>query len=354
VAEINSGQHGEKNITLNYEFVPNTIEMSETGKRIHSADSGFFYIYDHSSGMMKARSYCDTEDFVRSVYIDMKWDAEKMKHLVYSDIIESYFLNKPQLRFEYKGYFTMMKTIKRDLRYYGEFYEEKAIKGYSFAANNETEARKRFEEVVERIISSEEWKKRNQLWEGSDIDKKSIGCVFDILPEKFKERIESGKFDKALIEGVPGGYYVVPLYYVTKAWEVLLKDKLEHYAFMIGPEEDDEDDYEVALKEFMEEEHATRTRCGACRDNDKMKDIWKEMLGVDLDAIDVDFTQFNRHFPPNVSEQEYEEYFFDVPDGVFEWVLGGVNRPNGQCTFDSVSALMEFTALIVKERKEWN
>lgn len=57
------------------------------------------------------------------------------------------------------------------------------------------------------------------------------------------------------------------------------------------------------------------------------------------------------HLPPNVSEEESAHYFEDVPDGVFEWILGGINNPNGTCTFDSVSALMEFAAFILRHRE---
>lgn len=358
VLEIDCSQDGKKKYSFNFEPIPSAKVASGGEETNPFGESGFFFIYDYSSDQIKARSYCDTEDFVRGAYTHMKRDAEKMKHLVHSDIIESYFLSKPELRFEYKGYFTVMKIGNHDLRYGGDFYEmehpEKAIEDYGFAADNETEAKKRFEGMVEMIINRQEWKLRNQLWEESDIDSESIGCVFDILPEKFRQRVVAGKFDKSLMVGVQGGDYVVPLFYVTKAWEVLLKGKLEHYAFMIGPEEDDEDDYEAALKEFMDDTRATRTRCKACQDNDRMKEIWREMLGVDVDAIDVDFSQFNMHLPPNVGEENYNDYFFDVPDGVFEWILGGINHPSGKCTFESVSALMEFTALIVKERKEWN
>ena len=179
-------------------------------------------------------------------------------------------------------------------------------------------------------------------------------CVFDILPQRFRERIATDKFDKALLKSVPGGDYAVPLYYVTKAWDIILKGTLDHYAFKIGPEEDDEEEYDAALKEFMEEEHATRTRAGAIKDNDEMKVIWKEMLGVDIDNIEVDFTQYNMHLTPQVDERTFEDYFFDVSDGVLEWILDGINAPNGVCAFESVSVLMEFTAFIIGERKEWS
>lgn len=339
--DIGDATLGNKHYQLNY--IPDT------------PDYGRFYIFDYFTGLMKSRSYCNTEDFVRFIYTRMKWDAKKMQKTVYSNEIESFYLSKPVLRFEYKGYSTEVRIKANDLRYYGNIYDcdspNEKVPNCGFAADNETEARERFEGCVEYTIKQKEWKDKNKAWKES-IDCESIGCVFDILPEKFKERLQTEAFDKSLLDGVQGGDYVVPLYYVTKAWDVLLKGELGHLAFMIGPEEDDEDDYEAALQEFMYENRATRTRNDAIKQNDEMKSIWKEMVGVDIDSIDVDFSQFNMHMPPHVSEREYEDYFFDVLNGVFEWVLCGINNPNGNCDFESVSALMEFTALIENKRKE--
>lgn len=119
---------------------------------------------------------------------------------------------------------------------------------------------------------------------------------------------------------------------------------------MIGPEEDD--DYsEESLKEFMEEEGATRSRGQAIIDNDRMKDIWKEHFGIDVDKIEVDFTQYNKHIPPRISDSAYYDYFLDVPDGVVEWINYRINHPTGGVTFDSVSSLMEFAALIILVRQ---
>lgn len=185
------------------------------------------------------------------------------------------------------------------------------------------------------------WNKRN--------DAVSIGCVFDILPEKFMERIEAGAFDKSLLVAVKGGDYEVPLYYVTKAWDVLLKNSLGVWSFMIGPEED-EDFSEEALKRFLKDEGATRSRGQAVANNDRMKAVWKEKFDIDIDGLDVDFAQFNMRIPPNVSRDDFYWYFQDVPNGIMEWVLCGINHPTGVCSFDSVSSLMEFAALVVLDK----
>lgn len=341
--------------TLYYEPMPYGAGKDEKGDILIKHDRGLFYLYDHSKGIIKTEAYCDTDNFVRFIYTRMKWDAQKKQHTIFSETIESYYMNKSEYTFEYKGYFTIIKPLERDLRYYGRIYEmdkpDNPMESGAFAADNETEAKERFGSVVEDIINAKEWREKNSKWKESGIDVESIGYVFDILPEKFRERIITGQFDKSLNNGVKGGDYIVPLYYVTKAWDVLLKGRLGHYAYKIGPEEDE--DYEKDLKEFWEEE-AERSRCEACRQNDEMKAIWKELLGMDIDTIEVDFAKYDKHLPPNVDEKAFFEYFFDVPKGVFEWIFDGISFPTGMCFCESVSALMEFTALIVKEREKWN
>lgn len=315
---------------------------------------GMFVIHECWHDKMRFEVLCDTDNFVRRFYNCMRRDLKDTDN-IHSEVIESYFISKPSFRLDYRGYFAIMTPNKNDLRYAGVFYDkdhpEKAIDGYGIFADDADDARPYFESTVNKIIERKEWDNKSRQWEASGVDRESIGCVFDILPERFKERIESGAFDKHLLEAVPGGDYEVPLYYVTKAWDVLLKGKLDIYAFMIGPEEDERgEDYEEALREFMAEEGATRTRPQAIEDNDKMKAVWKDLLGIDVDAVDVDFAKFNMHLPPNVSEDESDYYFEDVPDGVFEWILDGINNPNGTSTFDSVSALMEFAAFILRHQ----
>jgi hypothetical protein len=53
---------------------------------------------------------------------------------------------------------------------------------------------------------------------------------------------------------------------------------------------------------------------------------------------------YNMHLPPHVSEDEFYDYFQEVPDGVEEWIMYGINKPEARCTFHAVSCLMEFTA----------
>ena len=202
---------------------------------------------------------------------------------------------------------------------------------------------------MENSVSSKSFKERCKEWK-STTDFESVRCVFNILPDEFRKRVENNTFDKSLLTSVKGGDYEVPLYYVTKAWDVLLKGSLFPIDFMIGPEED-EDCTENDIKEFLAEKNATRTRCKACNDNDNMKAVWKEFFDIDIDSLEVDFLKYNMHIPPNVSYEEYFEYFKDIPDGIEEWILFGINYPESEeIAYDYVSALMEFTAQVLMWR----
>ena len=221
---------------------------------------------------------------------------------------------------------------------------------WGFTRDDIDSARKAFEDQVEEIIRNRQYNDAFSQWL-KVTDYESIICVQDMLPDRFEKRVKEGKFDKSLLDGVKGGCYVVPLYYVTKAWETILKGSLEAMDYWIGPEEED-DCTEETIAEFLKEKNATRSRCGACRDNDRMKALWKELFDIDLDSLEIDFHQFDMHLPPNVSEKEYERHFNHVPTGINEWILDSVNHTDGTSTaHDGVSALMEFTAQVLLWRE---
>lgn len=217
-------------------------------------------------------------------------------------------------------------------------------------ADNEEEARQRFAVSVDSMIAKQEYQKRDELWK-SLVDYKSIAAVFNILPDVFEDIIKAGRFDESLLDKVEGGDYVVPLFYVTKAWDNLLKGSLGSLSFMIGPEEDDDFSEEV-LKEFLQEENASRSRGEAVIDNNKMKELWKNHFGIDIDALEIDFTKFDMHLPPKVTRDEYYWYFEDVPDGVNEWIMCPINHPSEDWAYhDAVSCLMEFVANVIKNER---
>ena len=90
---------------------------------------------------------------------------------------------------------------------------------------------------MENSVSSKSFKERCKEWK-STTDFERVRCVFNILPDEFRKRVENNTFDKSLLTSVKGGDYEVPLYYVTKAWDILLRGSLFPIDFMIGPEEE--------------------------------------------------------------------------------------------------------------------
>ena len=256
---------------------------------------------------------------------------------------------------EYMGYRGILEYNSKDNdRIYGRFYPpenpDSPLENWGFAADNLEEAKERFEGMVLNIISHNNYRNECEQWKRVT-DYESVRCVMDILPDKFRQRVTNGTFDKSLLYGVKGGCYAVPLFFVTKAWDIILKGTLEPIAFMIGPEEDD-DCTDEDIAEFLVENNCTRSRSETCHENDRMKALWKELFDIDIDALDVDFHSFDKHLPPNVSMREYEAYFEDIPDGINEWILGSVNYPDNKSIFhDSVASLMEFTAQVLQWRE---
>ena len=295
-----------------------------------------FYTYNSTEDRIGKSMFSRVEDLVRRIYTTLR-NSKKIR--LKSEIIESFYQAK-QYHLEYKGYSTTTKISDKDLRLYGNFIspDKTEVEGWGIAANNYPELKTRFESVVEKIIENDKWNRTNKEWE-KNTDIISIGCVFYILPEVFKERIVNKRYDLSLNTVVKGGTYEVPLYYVTKAWDILLKGDLCHNEFRVeyDPEFDDEP--------------VDRTLENAISQNDEMKCIWKELFGIDIDLLDVNFLVYNKHLPPNASEEEKYYFFQDVPDGIEEWILDGINSPKGGVQFDYVSSLMEFTAYILYERQ---
>lgn len=270
------------------------------------------------------------------------------------DMFDFKMMHMMEIQLKYKGYKAILTLNPKDNRLWGQICTPEnpsmPMDSWYFSGNNINEAQERFRYQVEKIISYKEFNKKCVEWKNRT-DFESIRIVMNILPDEFKQRVTENKFDRALLDSVKGGDYEVPLYYVTKAWDIILKGELCPLDLKIGPEED-EDCTEADIKEFLAEEDATRSRCEACKDNDTMKKHWKELFDIDIDSLDIDFLLFCKHLPPNVTYKEYQEYFRDVPDGIDEWILDGINHPNNESVFhDKVSSLMEFTAEVLLRRK---
>ncbi len=301
-------------------------------------DCCIFYTYNSTKEEIVRTAFCRKEDVLRKIYTTfIKSKGVKLR----SSFIENYYQKQEPFRLEYKGYTTVSSIGKYDLRYYGEIYTPAKVKekNWGFASDNYYEFKDHFESMVDEIISRKEWKRRNEEWKNSGIDISSIACVFDILPDKFRERIGNGKYDKTLNTKVNGGFYEVPLYYVTKAWDVLLKGDLCDCVYKVEYDPDLDDD---PVDRLLEQ---------AISQNNEMKALWKDKFDIDIDCLDVDFTLFNRHIIPNVSKNSMYSYFQSVPNGIEEWILDGINFPGSNICFDSVSCLMEFTAYILFERE---
>lgn len=219
-----------------------------------------------------------------------------------------------------------------------------------FAGDNIDEVKERFIQCVERHINIANFKSSQSLWK-SKSDYLTIAAVYNILPKVFRTRILEGNFDKSVIDNVKGGFYEVPLYFVTKAWDYILNGSLCGFGFSIGPwhNKDKGDWYD-----FIVEERPNRFRCQAIANNNEMKQIWLEYFGIDIDAIDIDFSLYNRHLTPNVSSEDEYYFFQDVPDGVEEYILGPINRPSPDYVYlDTVSDLMEYAAFLNRNRPEY-
>jgi hypothetical protein len=260
------------------------------------------------------------------------------------------------IRLEYKGYTSIITRKKRlDGRYSGEIIEPgqtEAMKSWSFTGDNLEEAQERFETQVENIIDYKEFNCRNKQWKET-YDYQSIASVFNIHPKVFKERVFSNEFDNSLVQGVKGGDYIVPLYYITKAWDELLKGNLEQYDFMIDSEEDGNSF--IDDEELLAEDNATRTRTEAIIQNDEMKILWQELFDIDIDSINLDFKRYDKHLCPNISREESTDYFEDVPDGIVEWIMQGINyKDSDYIYFNSVSCLMEFVAFVITKVRTSN
>ena len=314
--------------------------VSEDFPEIPLKDCGMYYVYDTEKEKILESAFVHHEGLVRRIYTTIKRNKRLRAK---SPKIESYFNGKKDIIYLYNGFSCKATIGKSDFRYYGNYFDENGtlLENWGIGADYESELKSRARETIRKILEHREYRRKNKEWkENNDIE--SIGCVFDIMPEIFRQRVLEGKYDKSLNISVKGGDYEVPLPYVTKAWDYLLKGTLCSNEFRVEyyPEEGDEP--------------VDRTRDEALEQNGQMKLLWKELFNIDIDALDIDFSIYNKHLQPNVDEDDECWYFQSVPDGIVEWILYGIKTPTGRCTFDSVSALMEFAAYIGIERQTWN
>ncbi len=214
-----------------------------------------------------------------------------------------------------------------------------------------------------------------ETWEK---DYETIHAVMNILPDKLEEIINQGKFNKDLLVKVPGGYYEVPIYYVTKAWEYFIKPgncgRFRYFASVYYFESEEYDSLDTTDEEIVIEEwnrmyskesievygEKRRTFYQAYQDNKKIKEIWKSKFNIDIDALEIDFSLFNRMLPPQIDEYDSFAYFVKPPeskDGYFVYPIIDV-YPYFICSYgieiekDNVSTLMELLAFSLQDDKE--
>lgn len=305
---------------------------------VNISECGLWYLQDVVSNQVTLSTIGRTEDLVARIYTSIKRN-DRLRTA--SEGIKAYFMATESKTFAYAGYTTTAKFEDWDFRFWGDIIsvgsEGERNRG-SIAANNLQEYEERFKEVVDDLIYSDKRKAKNEEWQRSGVDVDSIIAVFHMHPDELRKRILNKQYDISLNTKVPRGDYEVPLYYVTKAWDYILKGDTGRFSFWLEPDPDDD------------EAPAIRTLQTAIEDNEKIKEIWKEYFSVDIDELDVDFDKFDLHIA-NVSDSYYAWYFTSVPNGLEEWILDGVCRPHDGCNFDHVSCLMEFAAYVRIQRR---
>lgn len=257
---------------------------------------------------------------------------------------------QPNLHFEAYGFTSDAKLDPETMGYFGDIYsmdpaEDPKKEWGEYAGDNPEKAEHNFRVCASHAAYTKEYRRRNQEWRKSGVDTEGILDFFSIRPDNLRRRIQSGEFDKKLIKNVDGMDLDVPIYYVTKAWELLFNhtEFLDDYGILIRYGEDDEED------DSDKEEKDVRTFGEAVAQNNEVKQILKEELGIDIDHMGITFHQFDKHLTPNVSASEMEDYFDSIPFGVCDWLLDGVNYPWDTCYYDFVSGLVEFVAYIQKK-----
>lgn len=260
---------------------------------------------------------------------------------------------------KYRGYLGILRLNNKDRnRVYGSIASidkvNTIISKDCFAGDDIDSVNDAFHNVVNNLIENEKFKKEQVEWKACT-DWQTVASVFNILPEKFRERVECKIIDPAIIERVKGSDYEVPLYFVTKAWDYVLSGSLCGFGFMIQPTPsiDGEPPTKEDIAEFIAENNPKRMKEEARAQNNEMKMIWKEYFNIDIDLIEIDFNRFNMHMFPQVSHYREHQYFIEGPEGVYEWILSPVNYPDANYIFfDCVSALMEYCAYLQRERED--
>lgn len=176
---------------------------------------------------------------------------------------------------------------------------------------------------IQRDLTRRQWLK--------DQDGESIASIVNNNPSVFSERVDSNKFKQSLLQNVDGlKYDNVPLWYITKCWDILINQFPEVLS----------QEYE----HIMEcQEPADYTLEEAKQVHEQMKNLWGTKFNIDIENEDFDFRRFN------VCEG------LSLDDAKYEMIININYSDTLQClfyNFDStcesdLSDLLEITAVLL-------
>jgi len=253
--------------------------------------------------------------------------------------------NTAEFCIEEQGFKAVVKWNPKVNRYYGTIYSTDAEddpehQWGGFASDTLDEVRPHFEQSLKRLSWLKQERRNNEAWYKLGFDSESISCFVYILPQKLRELIKAEKFDRSVLDKVSILGVDVPAYYATKAWDILMHDRdwLDIDGFMIGydddPDDEPEEDEEVRTRSFEEILH----------DNDEIIEILKNEFNIDIRSEQIDFSRFNMHLPPNVTEEEMDFYFEDVPYGVSESIFPNIPYFQETYWYNDLLGMCEYIA----------
>ncbi|MEE1081315.1 MAG: hypothetical protein U0L19_09415 [Bacteroidales bacterium] len=101
----------------------------------------------------------------------------------------------------------------------------------------------------------------------TEAQKEAITAVYRIQPEVLKTLYGTGRFDKSLIENIGGLRCLLPIFYITKLWDMSLHDGT----------------WSDKLQPILED---------ADLRNHAIMDFWKTNFSIDVSSLDIDFSLY--------------------------------------------------------------
>lgn len=97
--------------------------------------------------------------------------------------------------------------------------------------------------------------------------RKAIEAVFNIRPDDLQKIYDSGNFDNNLIDNIGGCRCLLPIYYITKLWDLALNDGTWNPKLQLQLDD-------------------------ANRRNELLKDFWKKQYSINIDELTIDFSLY--------------------------------------------------------------